>query len=226
MTNLWGTLVPLAAASAAVPVQIVVTIVLLRAEGGRSKAIAWIGGMTAVRLVQGLLFGVVLSASDQTSTDGDSTSPIVAMVLLVVAVLLYITAARSALSDDDPDAPPPKWMARASTLTPGNALVMGVVYLLIAPKFWVFTLSAVGAISDAELGVSSAVLTFLLFVVLAEVVHFVLLGMTMASPERAGAVLARASAWLEEHNRVIMIVLGLIFGTWFMLKALDGLGVI
>lgn len=226
MSNLWGTLVPLAIASAVVPVQLVVTILLLRADGGRSKAIAWIGGMTAVRLLQGVLFGLVFTTSDQTSTDGESSSPIVSMVLLVIAVLLYVTAARSAMSDDDTDGPPPKWMAKAATLTAGTAFLMGAGYLLIAPKFWVFTLSAVGAISDAELSVSSSVLTFLLFIVLAEIVHFVLVGLTIAAPARAAGALDQASAWLERHNRVIMIVLGLVFGTWFLLKALDGLGVI
>jgi hypothetical protein len=31
---------------------------------------------------------------------------------------------------------------------------------------------------------------------------------------------------LERRNRVIMIVLGLVFGTWFLIKALNGLDVI
>jgi threonine/homoserine/homoserine lactone efflux protein len=226
MINLWGTLVPLAIASAVVPVQLVVTILLLRSDKGPRTAIAWIGGMTAIRLVQGVLFGAVFTMSDQTATDGESTSPIVSTVLLVIAVLLYVTAARSAMSDDDPDAPPPKWMSMTATLTPGKAFLMGAGYLLIAPKFWVFTLTAVGAISDAELSVSSSILAFVVFVVLAGIIHFVWLGMTIVAPARAAGVLDRASAWLEGNNRVIMIVLGLVFGTWFLLKALDGLGVI
>jgi hypothetical protein len=39
-------------------------------------------------------------------------------------------------------------------------------------------------------------------------------------------VLDHVSGWLERNNRVIVIVLGLVFGAWFLLKALQGLGVL
>jgi hypothetical protein len=34
------------------------------------------------------------------------------------------------------------------------------------------------------------------------------------------------SQQLSSHNRIIMVVLGSVFVTWFMVKALDGFGVI
>jgi hypothetical protein len=49
---------------------------------------------------------------------------------------------------------------------------------------------------------------------------------TVVSPAKATGLLDRSSAWLERRNRVIMIVLGLVFGTWFLIKALNGLDVI
>ena len=39
-------------------------------------------------------------------------------------------------------------------------------------------------------------------------------------------LLARVSAWLEKNNRVMVIVLGFVFGAWFLLKALQGLRVL
>ena len=112
------------------------------------------------------------------------------------------------------------------SLTPGKAFLIGAGLLAIGAQFWVFTLGAVGAISDADLGRSSSILNFLLFVVLAESVHLLLLGIVVVAPKKASSVLDRSSSWLEAHNRVIMIMLGLVFGTWFMIKALSGLGVI
>jgi hypothetical protein len=47
-----------------------------------------------------------------------------------------------------------------------------------------------------------------------------------AAPVRADAVLARFSDLLTRWNGPIVIVLGLLFGTWFLLKALNGLGVL
>jgi hypothetical protein len=32
--------------------------------------------------------------------------------------------------------------------------------------------------------------------------------------------------WLQRNNRVVVIVLGLVFGTWFLIKALSGFGVL
>lgn len=39
-------------------------------------------------------------------------------------------------------------------------------------------------------------------------------------------VLVAAGAWLQRPNRFIVIVLGVVFGTWLLVKALDGLGII
>ncbi len=60
MGDLWGTLLPLIVASALVPVQITLTVLLLRSSVG--TAAAWVGGMTATRLAQGVFFGIVFAA--------------------------------------------------------------------------------------------------------------------------------------------------------------------
>ena len=52
-----------------------------------------------------------------------------------------------------------------------------------------------------------------------------LIGVTVFAPARSDALLERASDWLSRHNRVMMIVIGLVFGVWFLIKGLDGLGV-
>jgi hypothetical protein len=45
-------------------------------------------------------------------------------------------------------------------------------------------------------------------------------------PHRSAAALDAVSDWLGRRNREILIVLGLVFGTWFQAKGLGGLGVI
>lgn len=228
MASLWATLGPLMIGSAFVPVQLIITILLLRSTAGKVTAVAWVSGMTAVRVVQGLVFGLVLgSADEEAGAEGSGGgSPVASTLLLVVALMFLITAVRKLLADDEEDGAPPKWLSGVESMGPAKAFVLGAGLMLIGAKFWVFTLSAVSAILDAELSTTSGVLAFLTFVVLGASVHIALIVVAYLRPERAEVLLARSSDWLSEHNRVIMIVIGFVFGTWFLVKALDGLGVI
>lgn len=103
---------------------------------------------------------------------------------------------------------------------------MGAGVVGLSAKLWVFTLGAIGAIGEAELGPASSAVVFLVFVVAAESIHLGLVAMAYASPGRASRILVRTSDALRRYDRVIMITLGLVFGTWFMLKALAGFGLI
>jgi len=226
MADLWSTLVPLILGGALVPIQIIVTILLLRSAAGKWTAIAWVAGMSAVRLAQGAVFGVILSSSQAEADSTDDSSIIVSTLLLVVAVLFLVTALRQLLADDDADGAPPKWLQSMASMTPMKAFFLGAGLLAIGAKFWVFTLGAISAIGEADIGRPASILTYLAFVVLSVSVNLALIGVEVLVPSRADALLDRASEWLTRHNRVIMMVIGFVFGTWFMVKALDGLGVI
>lgn len=149
MTELWATLIPLAVATAVLPIQIAITILMLRSAGGRSKAGALIAGMTLVRLLQYAVFGAILAPAMDDAETG--TSPVEGALLLVVAVLLLVSAARKLASQPDEDAPPPRWMTMADAITAGRAFLMGAGLVALSPKLWAFTLGAIGAIRDAGL---------------------------------------------------------------------------
>lgn len=222
MDNVWAALLPLIVGSALVPVQLLVAIVLI--ANSRLAALAWVAGTTAVRLVQGVLFGLVLS-SGGAPTDDDGAGLIASTLLLIAGLLFLSTAVKHLVGDDDPDAPPPPWMAAIDGWSPAKAFVFGAATMVIGVKFWVFTLSAIAAIGDADLGQPAAAITFVLFVVLASSAQLALIGVAYAAPRRAEVVLGRVSDWLTSHNRQLMVVVGVIFGTWFLVKALDGFGV-
>jgi hypothetical protein len=226
MGELWGSLVPLIIGSALVPIQIVVTTMLLRSKTGRITAVAWLAGMTAVRLGQGLVFGLILGSSTSEATAEGGSGTAVSLLLLVVAILFYVTAVKQVLNHPDEDAPPPTWMAMVESVTPGKAFGLGAGILLINIKLWVFTLGAISAIGLAGLGQGAAVITFLAFVLLAESIHIIVTGLAFAMPARSAAMLDGIVGFLARYNRVIMIVLGAVFGTWFLVKALNGLGVL
>ena len=222
---MWSSLIPVILGSALVPIQVIITIALLRTPAGPRTAAAWVGGMTAVRLIQGMLFGLVFSSSDTTETSSSSSGSVVSVLLLVVAVLFFVTALKQFLHEDDPDGPPPKWMTMVASMTPAKAFAFGFGMLAIGAKFWVFTLSAIGVISDANLSRTSSILTFIAFVILAESIHLAVVGAAVVAPTRSTKILERAFEWLQRHNRVLVIILGVVFGTWFLVKALDRSGV-
>ena len=226
MTDLWSSLIPLIVGGALVPIQIIVTTLLLRSKAGKIAAVAWVAGMTTLRLAQGLVFGLLLGSRSGSGSTSDGPDTAVSLLLLVLAIVFYVSAARQLLKHPDEDAPPPKWMAMIDGMRPGKAYGLGVGLLAIGAKPWVFTLGAIAAIGDAGLDQKAAVLTFLVFVILTESIHLLVVGIAYALPDRSAALLDRIKGFMETYNRAIMIVLGLVFGTWFMVKALGGLGVL
>lgn len=222
--SLWGTLLPLVIGSAVVPMQVLITVLLLRSAAGRGTAVAWVAGMTAVRLSQGIAFGLILgSAAPATSS---SSGEVVAILLLVMAIFFLVTGVRYIFKQEDPDAPPPKWLTMLEEMPPRRAFAFGFGAIAIAPKLWVFTLGAIAAIGAADLGRPAATVTFLVWIALAEIGHLLVLGIAFASPDRAAAVLDSIGSWLKSNNRLIMIVISLVFGLLFLWKALQGFGLV
>ena len=226
MNGLWSSLIPLIVGSALVPIQIVITVLLLRSSAGRITAVAWIAGMTTVRLAQGVIFGLVLGASAEAGSAAGGPGTAASLLLLVVAVVFYVSAAKQLLREPDEDAPPPKWMAGLEAITPVKAYLLGAGLLSVSVKFWVFTLGAIAAIGEAGLGQAASIVSYVVFVILAQSVALFVIGIAYAMPHRATGVLDGISGFLERYNRAIVIAIGAVFGTWFMLKALNGLGIL
>ena len=224
MSSLWGSLVPLILASMFVPVQIMITLLLLRSSSGKVTAWAFAAGMTVVRLLQGAIFGLVLSNATTANADQGGPGLVLSIVLLVLGVVFLATGAKSMMTGEDPDAPPPKWLTMTEGMGPAKAFLLGGGLLLVAPKFWVFTLGAIGAIGAANLGQPSAGLTFVVFAVLAQGLTLAILLYATMAPRQSRHVLDATAQWLEDKNREIMIVIGLVFGIWFSAKGLVGLG--
>jgi hypothetical protein len=110
MLELWGNLAPLIIVSAALPLQTIITLQLVRSS--TRAALAWVAGMTTVRLIQGFLFGVVFSASEERAGP-DSPRFVLAGLLMILALLLYVKALRKLLGAEDEDEPPPQWLTKA-----------------------------------------------------------------------------------------------------------------
>ena len=222
MLALWTELIPIILISSALPAQTVVTLVIARSS--LMSAYAWVTGMIVARLLQGVLFGFVPAPRESDLDSGPQF--ILGAMLLVLSLLLYVKALRTAFGAEDEDAPPPKWIAKASSISPLAAFGAGAGFMTLSAKYLVFTLAAISSIMYAQVGVTPSVLTFFLFVALSHVAPFGVLALSASSSDRSVKILNLTRRWLHINNRMITIIFAMLFGSWFLIKAFVRLHII
>ena len=226
MPDLLLTLIPLGVGSAIVPVQIIITILLLRAPGGRAAALAWVAGMTVCGSSRASSSGSSCDPARGASQGEDEASLIASIVLLVLALLLYAAAARQYPQGARRGRTAAQVDGHVRRRDPDQGVRPG--HGAAGHRRQVLGLHAGRHRRHraAALGPAGSIVAFLGFIALAESIHLALVAYAFAAPARADATLDRFSEALKRYNRQIVIALGLVFGTWFLLKALSGLGVL
>lgn len=223
MEELFISLLPFIIGAAIVPLQTVINLLLLKSpRRGLLKSIAFVSGMMVTRLLQGLVFGLILSGAAEAEGDSNQNA-IRATLLLVLGILLLIAASKKWRREPDPDDSPPKWLTAIDNLTPIRAFEFGLGLPLIAAKLWVFTLSALTTIAAAQLGQPTSAIAYLIFILLTQ--SFVLLPILIRimMAERSKQLLTRLSDWLTQNERPIAIVVSTVFGFYFLYSGITGL---
>ena len=172
--------------------------------------------------MQAVLFGFVLNAADEAHPE-DGSELIVATLLLIIGLLLLITAFKKWRKQADLDDPSPKWLTALGDLSALKAVGTGAIYVLVAVKQWIFTLSAIGVIGAAELAGAAGASMYLLFVLATQILVLPPILAFAVAPQRAAKPLQSAQTFMESHNRVIVVVVSLVFGIWFSFKGISGL---
>lgn len=222
MADVFADLIPLILGATLAPVFPIIVLLLLQSERGLGKAIAFVVGAVTVRLLQGVIFGLVFrSAVEAESAAG--LQLIAPTLLTVVGVLLLVAGVKKVRKEDDGEDSEPKWMSRLSDLTVLKAAGGGALIMLVAVKQWVFTLSALAVIEEAQPGLTAGVALYLLFVVATQALVLPPIIAFAVAPEQSAKPLTAAQGWLQRHNRVIMIVVSFVFGAWFLFKGVSGL---
>lgn len=222
MNDVLFQLLPVILGATLVPLYPIVVLLLLQSQGGLRKAIAFVFGAIAVRLVQGGLFGLVFGAAAEAYPD-DGPEIIASTLLLVVGILLLIAAFKKWRKQSDPDEPPPQWMAALGGLSPLKAVGAGALMIVISVKQWVFTLTAIDVIEGATLGATASVAAYLIYTLATQVLVLLPILAFAVAPQQSARPVKAAHAWLERNNRPIVIVVSLVFGLWFSYKGIGGL---
>jgi hypothetical protein len=222
MGNIFLELLPVILGAAVVPLYPIIVLLLLQSEGGLGKAVGFVSGGVAMRLAQGVVFGVVLGAAMAANSE-DGQQLIASTLLLVVGILLLVAAFKKWRKEEDPDDPPPKWMTSISGLSGLRAVGAGALFVTIAVKQWVFTLSAISIISEAGVERPLSIGLYLFYILLTQTLVIPPILFYALAPERAARPLQAAQGWLERNNRVIVMTVSFIFGLWFSYKGITGL---
>lgn len=206
-------LLPPLIGSLAMPSWVLLILALLGSDRGVVKAAAVVGGTTSVRLVQGIIFGIILSAYEighQMNAKGAYFS----ILLIVLGVLMWLMAVHQAFQKADL-----KLMSMAAALTPVRALGLGALLVVTSSRCWIFTLAALGIIEQAELDIAQSVVAYILYMLGAQM----LLIAPILVSVRSSAHFEAATRWLEKYNRPIVIVVSVAVGCFFLWRGITGL---
>jgi cytochrome c biogenesis protein CcdA len=208
-------------AAMAMPTWILLVLFLLRARGGPTDALAFVGGVTAVRLVQGVVFGGAFGAVVG-PRERSQWEALVSALLLVTGVLMWAAALREWGKAVDPVDTPSissRWEAMIHSLTPLKVFGVGALLVAASSRAWLFTLAAISVIGQAALTAAQSLVAFALYVLGAELLLLAPIVLSVRSPRQFDA----AARWLEEHERPIVIAVSLILGSFFVWSGVQGL---
>ena len=223
MSNVLVDLIPFIIGGMVVPVQLIIMLMLLKnPQNATQKGLLFFTGLTVVRLLQGIVFGLILNIGASGKNE-DGKGVIVSTLLLVLGILLLISAYKKFTKQPDPEDETPKWMENVVSASGFRTFLYGIQLPLMSPKLWVFMLSAIGTIAVAQLGRTLSYSTFLVFVLLTQAILLLLMMIRLLLPKNAVSILTSASTWLANNNRTIMIVFSLVFGIYFTYQGIYGL---
>jgi hypothetical protein len=187
------------------PIPIIAVILMLFSQRARVNGpLFLLGWVVALAVVSGVAY--VVADQSNAATSG-SASDTISWGKIVLGVLLLLLAARQWRSRPAPGVEPemPKWMAGIDALAPGK------------------TLGAATGLAQLGLSTTDAVVSLVVFVVVASltiagpVVYYLLGG------EHAKAELDSMKGWLAVHNGAVMAVLFLVFGVDLIAKGIPPL---
>jgi threonine/homoserine/homoserine lactone efflux protein len=205
------------------PVPIIAVILMLFTARARVNGPVFAAGWA---LALAVVSGVVYFASDAADAATDTTaSDAVAWGQILFGVLFLLLAMRSWRHRPGPDDEPamPKWMAGIDTFTWQKTFVLALLLAGVNPKNLLLSASAGGALAQAGVSTTEAIVALIVFVVLGTstiagpVIYY------LAAGTRARAQLDSAKGWLATHNAAVMTVLFLVFGVSLISKGIPPL---
>ena len=219
MSDLWLDLLPIAIAMAVTPGRLLALILLFNSKQAVPTSLAFVGGMVTNMLIEGLAFALIFSITGVFEVEEGAGPPaIFAILFVVIGILMLVGAAKVIFHEEDEDKAPPKWLAEIESFSSGKAYKLGVSWLFVSPKQWIFTLTAVGLIFAANLDPLIAMANYLLFILIVLSLFFLLILIYLILGERSQAFMDGLFNWFKKRTQTIMVIVFIVFGLYFLIK--------
>ena len=202
------------------PVPIIAVILMLFSARAKVNGPMFLAGwVLALAVVSGVVYALADSGDAGTSSSASDT---VSWVKIVFGVLFLLLAARNWRNRPAPgtEAEMPKWMKGIDAFTPVKAFAVGVALAGVNPKNLLLTVGAAAGLAQLGLSTTDAVVSIVVFVVLASLTIAVPVLYYLVGGARATTELEDLKVRLAEHNAAVMTVLFLVFGVALIAKGL------
>jgi hypothetical protein len=118
---------------------------------------------------------------------------------------------------------PPGWMRAFDRLSPLKAVAIGAVLLLVSPADLAVYMSALQGVSGDDFTPGTRLLLVVLLVVAIDLCILVPLGIYVAMPRRAAAILGRLRVWLIDNSHRLTAWVLLAFGLFSLGSGISAL---
>ena len=190
------------------PLPLTAFILVLGAEGGTRKGLAFILAWLACLVV--VIGGVVLVTGGKPlkSSSSPSTGALVAKILLGVVLIILGLRQRARMGRPRK---PPTWMARLDGLSTPTAAVLA---LFLQP--WALVAAGAATVTSANLSNALEYVWLVLFCLLASATLLAMELYATFRPVAAKDLLDRLKTWIDAHTDQAIVVLSLIIGSWLV----------
>lgn len=215
---------PYAVGVAISPVPVIAVILMLfsaRAKvNGPMFLAGWVAASGAVSAIAYVLADAGDAATDTTAADAISWGQIAAGAFLLLVAARQWRRRPTAGTD----AEMPTWMAGIDSFSPFKSFTLALLLAGVNPKNLLLSAGAGAALAQLGPATSDAVVSWIVYVVLASV--------TIAGPvvyylfggDHAKRTLDDMKAWLAAHNAAVMATLFVVFGAKLIAEGLPVLG--
>ncbi len=190
------------------PVTIVAFILILGAENGIRKGLAFILGWMACLVA--VIAAVVLLTGGKPPEPHTATSNAALVIKAVLGIVLIAVAVRQRRRRGRPHKQP-AWMARLDRLSLWAAAGLGV---FLQP--WSLVAAGAATVAQAKLSTAGDWLTLVLFCLLATSSFLVMELYAAFAPEAAHVRLEQVRTWIDSHRDQAIVVGSLVVGCWLV----------
>lgn len=219
IVSLLGEIIPIGLLLALGPTRIISTILLLTSAQPLRNALAFLTGVASVYVVVGVLTLVFFG---RTLRDIIASTAILDIIQVVAGISLLVIAVRTLFVAPDPDALPSRWMQRITSISTGQALLVGII-LACSIRYLLIFLGGVILIYEAGLSFGESAIALLVLITLTLLCQIIPVVLYAVDSRRARVQLAVLVRWLTQHHRVIMTAFSLALGLIFLFTGLSGL---